>query len=212
MIRDRSSPTGDTDAPTAGDPVVTPEATDLRVIDEYLGLPDSLIEPVYRLVERCFEPQKTRSAFQHTYTLDQWTEMVNHPSFYAAVAWHAGAAVGFTGFETDPARAKLLHPEYFTSRFPGQRIYYCTDLAIHPDHRHLGVIEDICRAGADFARRGRARVVFYASESTIRSGLIDLLANVMGDDLATPITALDTVQFFTFEVTNRGEAEVSRDR
>jgi ribosomal protein S18 acetylase RimI-like enzyme len=175
---------------------------DLFVVDEYLGIPDEFVESTHDLLRRAYLPYRTETAYEHTYELEEWRAMVTSPTFYAVVAWHGAKAVGIATLETDLRRASMLHNDYFRHRFPGQRVFYCTDLAVDPDYRHQGVVQDMCETGARWAGRHGGKVMFYAAQFNVDAGFADLVSAVFRDYLASPVEPIDAVQFFAFDLKN----------
>ena len=180
--------------------VITPVDADLFVVDEYLGIPEQFVQSTHDLLVRAYLPYRTETAYEHTYSLEDWHSIVTSPTFYAVVAWHGAKAVGIATLETDLRRASLLHHEYFQSHFPGQKVFYCTDLAVDPAYRHQGVVQDMCATGARWAGRQGGKVMFYAAQFNVDAGFADLVSAVFRDYLASPVAPIDAVQFFAFDL------------
>lgn len=187
-------------APTSTPTITETTTDDLYVVAEYEGMPEQFVEPTLDLLRRAYLPYRTLTAYEHTYSLEEWRGIVTSPTFYAVVAWHGAKAVGIATLETDLRRASLLHHEFFQERFPGKKVFYCTDLAVDGDYRHQGVVQEMCLTGARWAARHGGTVMFYAAQFNVDAGFADLVTAVFEPYLASPVTPVDALQFFAFDL------------
>lgn len=175
----------------------------ITVVEEYDGVPHELAVALHEVITRAYEPFKHLTVFQHTYPLDEWLDLITDPAYHGIVAWVDGELAAFTGVNTDLAKARLLHPEFVAARFPGERVFYNTDLVVRPDLQQTGVLWPLFETCIDYGRRMSARIIFYCCEVNRDAGFPDLVAAVIADQIDGSVEPLDSISFYSFRVRNR---------
>lgn len=173
----------------------------LRVVTEHFGLADELAADLYTVMRRAYAPLATETAFQHSYSYEDWLSLMADERVYVAVAWVDGVPVGFNSFTTAHELVSLLHPKFFEARFGGRPVVYSIDIVIDPEFRGAVVARDLMLTSTEYVRSQGGTVVFYTAQCNVERRFVDLLSRTLRDDLAGPITPIDAVTFYSFDLT-----------
>lgn len=168
-----------------------------RALSTASGLDEATARAVHRMVEP-LGATGARTLFRRMAPIDEWLAVATSPSYFTAIAWDGGEPVAVVGVETDPRRT-ALDPRRLETWNDGP-CFVATLVAVHPDHKPAGVLEEVVRAAAAFSRDQGARLLMGAPAGEVETGFAELVALVLRDQLAMPVVEVDRWQLFSIDL------------